>query len=159
MFRWYGNSLRQNSRAVRLGPGRLGLFTYYVLWDQRVSMWTSLLGLTGATAASLKYGAHVFAAYALWVGLSRLWMTLMLTFANGHHVSPRFPLLLYYNQIVGSLIKIYAFYHMDQQSWTRQKTTLLRDLDAYQLWFNRWSSRAMTFTSGSLFAAFVLRLV
>ncbi len=72
MFRWYGNSLRQNSRAVRLGPGRLGLFTTYVLWDQRVSMWTSLLGLTGATAASLKYGAHVFAAYALWVGLSRL---------------------------------------------------------------------------------------
>jgi glycosyltransferase Alg8 len=159
MFRWYGNSLRQNSRAVRLGPGRLGLFTYYVLWDQRVSMWTSLLGLTGATVASLRYGAHVFAAYALWVGLSRLWMTLMLTFATGHHVSPRFPLLLYYNQIVGSLIKIHAFYHLDQQSWTRQKTTLQRDLDPWQLWFNRWSSRAMTFSAGSVFAAFVLRLV
>lgn len=159
MFRWYGNSLRQNSRAVRLGPGRLGLFTCYVLWDQRVSMWTSLLGLAGALAASLKYGGHVLAAYALWVGLSRLWMTLMLAFSSGHHVSPRHPLLLYYNQIVGSLIKIHAFYHMDQQSWTRQKTTLLRDLDAWQLWFNRWSSRSMTFSAGSLFAAFVLRLV
>ena len=159
MFRWYGNSLRQNSRAVSLGPGRLGLFTYYVLWDQRVSMWTSLLGLTGALAASLKYGGHVLAAYALWVGVSRLWMTLMLTFASGHRVSPRFPLLLYYNQIVGSLIKIYAFHHLDQQSWTRQKTVLHRDLDTFQLWFNRWSSRAMTFTACSVFAAFVLNLV
>jgi glycosyltransferase Alg8 len=159
MFRWYGNSLRQNSRAVSLGPGRLGAFTYYVLWDQRVSMWTSLLGLTGALAGSLKYGGHVLAAYALWVGVSRLWMTLMLTFANGHHVSPRFPLLLYYNQIVGSLIKIYAFHHLDQQSWTRQKTVLHRDLDDFQLWFNRWSSRGMTFTACSAFAAFVLNLV
>ena len=159
MFRWYGNSLRQNSRAVSLGPGRLGAFTWYVLWDQRVSMWTSLLGLTGALAASLKYGGHVLAAYALWVGVSRLWMTLMLTFASGHRVSPRFPLLLYYNQIVGSLIKIYAFHHLDQQSWTRQKTVLRRDLDAFQLWFNRWSSRAMTFTACSVFSAFVLNLV
>lgn len=159
MFRWYGNSLRQNSRAVRLGPGRLGAFTYYVLWDQRVSMWTSLLGLAAASVASLKYGGGVLAAYALWVGLSRLWMTLMLTFATGHRVDPRYPLLLYYNQIVGSLIKIYAFHHMDQQSWTRQKTVLQRDLTGYQAWFNRWSSRAMTFSAGSLFAAFVLKLV
>jgi glycosyltransferase Alg8 len=159
MFRWYGNSLRQNSRAVGLGPARLGGFTYYVLWDQRVSMWTSLLGITAASIASLKYGGHILAVYALWIGLSRLWMTLMLTFATGHHVSPRFPLLLYYNQIVGSLIKIYAFFHMDQQSWTRQKTVLDRGLGNYQLWFNRWSSRAMTFTAGSLFAAFILQLV
>lgn len=159
MFRWYGNSLRQNSRAVHLGVRRLGLFTTYVLWDQRVSMWTSLLGLTAAAIAALKYGGHVLLAYALWVSLSRLWMTAMLTFATGHRVSPTYPLLLYYNQIVGSLTKIYAFYHMDQQSWTRQKTVLHRDIDAFQLWFNTWSSRAMTFTSGSLFAALVLNLV
>jgi mannuronan synthase len=159
MFRWYGNSLRQNSRAVRLGVRRLGGFTTYVLWDQRVSMWTSLLGLTAATVATLKYGGHVLLTYALWVALSRLWMTLMLTFATGHRVSPLYPLLLYYNQIVGSLTKIYAFFHMDQQSWTRQKTVLHRDIDAFQLWFNTWSSRAMTFTAGSLFAAFILKLV
>ena len=101
----------------------------------------------------------LFRSYLLWVGLTRLWMTLMLTFSSGHRVSPAYPLLLYYNQIVGSLIKIYAFFHMDQQSWTRQKTVLQRDLTAWQLRFNRWSSRAMVFSSGSLFAAFVLHLV
>src|SRR5690606_2821668 len=42
MFRWYGNNLRQNSRALGLGMRRLGAFTSVVLLDQRVSMWTSL---------------------------------------------------------------------------------------------------------------------
>ena len=142
-----------------LGPARLGVFTYYVLLDQRVSMWTSLLGLTAATIAGFKYGPAAFAAYLLWVGLSRLWMTLLLTFSTGHRVSPLWPLLLYYNQIVGSVTKIYAFFHMDQQSWTRQKTVLDRHLDPAQLWFNRWSSAAMTFSAASIFAALILRLV
>jgi glycosyltransferase Alg8 len=159
MFRWYGNSLRQNSRAVGLGPRRLGPFCFYVLLDQRVSMWTSLLGLSAAIIALFKYGFAAFGAYLLWIGLSRLWMTLLLTFSSGHRVHPSWPMLLYYNQIVGSTIKIHAFYHMDQQSWTRQKTVLARDLGAWQQRFNRWSSRAMTFTAASIFAALILRLV
>src|SRR3546814_18414753 len=53
MFRWYGNSLRQNGRALGLGPSRLGWFTYYVLLDQRILMWTGLLGLALAIAASI----------------------------------------------------------------------------------------------------------
>lgn len=158
MFRWYGNSLRQNYRAVKLGPGTLGWFTYYVLWDQRVTMWTSLFGLTAATIASFKYGAAALLAYTVWVGVSRLFMTLVLV-ASGHRVGPLFPILLYYNQIVGALIKIYVFFHLDQQSWTRQKTTLQRDLDGFQRWFNRWSSEAMTFSAASLFLALVFHLV
>jgi glycosyltransferase Alg8 len=158
MFRWYGNSLRQNYRAVKLGPGTLGWFTYYVLWDQRVTMWTSLFGLTAATIATFKYGALAMLAYVVWVGVSRLYMTLILV-ASGHRVGPLFPVLLYYNQIVGALIKIYVFFHLDQQSWTRQKTTLQRDLDGYSRWFNRWSSEAMTFSAASIFLAIVFHLV
>src|SRR3546814_11579025 len=54
MFRWYGNSLRQHGRALGLGPSRLGWFTYYVLLDQRILMWTGLLGLALAIAASIR---------------------------------------------------------------------------------------------------------
>ena len=54
MYRWYGNNLRQNSRALKLGARRLGWFTMLVLFDQRVSMWTSLLGLVVAILASLR---------------------------------------------------------------------------------------------------------
>lgn len=158
MFRWYGNSLRQNHRAVKLGPGTLGGFTYYVLWDQRVSMWTSLLGLTAAIIASFKYGGLALLMYAVWVGLSRLYLTALLL-ASGHRVGPLFPVLLYYNQILGALIKIYVFFHLDQQSWTRQKTTLTRNLDGFQRWFNPWSSEVMTASAASLFLVFVFHLV
>ena len=157
MFRWYGNSLRQNSRATGLGPQRLGWFTYYVLWDQRISMWTCLLGLSVAIVASLKFGEGVLLAYLLWIGISRTFLTLLLPF-SGHRVGPAFPMILYYNQIVGSLMKIYVFFRLDQQSWTRQNTALARELTPYQHWFNRWSSRAMTFTAASVFLAVVIRL-
>jgi len=158
MFRWYGNSLRQNSHALRLGPRRLGWFTYYVLFDQRILMWTGLLGLALAIAASIQYSAVYLVAFLLWVGLTRLVMSLVLM-ASGHRVGPMFPLLLYYNQVVGSLTKISVFFNLDRQSWTRQKTVLDRDLDAFQRAFNRWSSLAMIFSATSMFVAAVLCLM
>ncbi|MFP5306161.1 MAG: glycosyltransferase family 2 protein [Gammaproteobacteria bacterium] len=158
MFRWYGNSLRQNSRATRLGIGRLGAFTMYVLWDQRISMWTSLLGLSVAIVSSAVYGIELFVAYLLWIGTSRLALTLLLA-GTGHRIGPTYPLLLYYNQIVGSLMKINVMFHLDRQSWTRQKTALNRDLSPLQAAFNRWSSDVMLASSVSLFLALVVTLV
>jgi len=155
MHRWYGNSLRQNSRALGLGPRRLGWFTYYVLFDQRILMWTGLLGLALAIAASVQFSIMYLLAFLLWVGITRLVMSFILI-ASGHRVGPLFPLLLYYNQVVGSLTKISVFFNLDRQSWTRQKTTLDRDLDPFQRQFNRLSSLAVMFSAASVFAAIVL---
>uniref|UniRef100_A0A1I7YF33 Glycosyltransferase family 2 protein n=1 Tax=Steinernema glaseri TaxID=37863 RepID=A0A1I7YF33_9BILA len=115
MYRWYGNNLRQNSRALGLGVRRLGLFTSVVLFDQRVSMWTSLLGLTVALIASLKFGPAFLLVYLLWIGITRLILTLMLM-CSGHAIGPAYPLILYYNQIVGAIMKIYVFFRLDKQS-------------------------------------------
>src|SRR5690606_26680223 len=105
MFRWYGNSLRQNFRATALlGRARLGLFTLYVLLDQRVSMWTCLMGLTASVVAGLVFGIQYLLVYLFWVLLSRSLVTVLFVFA-GHPVSPMYPFVLYYNQIVGSLMK------------------------------------------------------
>lgn len=158
MFRWYGNSLRQNSRAMHLGWRRLGAFTTYVLLDQRISMWTSLLGLSVAVWGSVLHGPALLMAYGLWIGVSRLLLTMLLRF-SGHPVGAAFPPLLYYNQIVGSLTKIKVSFHLDQQSWTRQDTRLVRDLDPWQARFNRWSSPALTAASASVFAALVVSLL
>ncbi|MGH8353601.1 MAG: mannuronan synthase [Pseudomonas sp.] len=158
MFRWYGNNLRQNTRALRLGVKRLGWFTSLVLFDQRLSMWTCLLGLAVASIASLKYSIGFLLAYLLWIGLTRLALTLLLA-CSGHRIGPAYPLILYYNQIVGALVKIYVFFRLDQQSWTRQDTKLNRDLASFQRWFNTWSSRAMTFSAASVFIATLLVLV
>ncbi|MBM7060038.1 mannuronan synthase [Pseudomonas sp. UL073] len=158
MFRWYGNNLRQNSRALALGPRRLGWFTSVVLMDQRISMWTCLLGLTVALIASIKYSIAYLLIYLLWIGTTRLALTLLLT-VTGHHIGPAYPLILYYNQIVGAMVKVYVFFRLDQQSWTRQPTKLTRDLASFQRWFNTWSSRSMTFSAASVFIATLLLVV
>ncbi|MDX1368143.1 glycosyltransferase family 2 protein [Pseudomonas sp.] len=158
MFRWYGNNLRQNSRALHLGPRRLGWFTSLVLFDQRVSMWTSLLGPLVAIIASIKYSIVFLLIYLLWIGFTRLLLSLLLL-ASGHHVGPAYPLILYYNQVVGAMVKIYVFFRLDRQSWTRQPTKLDRGLQRFQLWFNSWSSRAMTFSAVSVFLAVLVSVV
>jgi glycosyltransferase Alg8 len=61
--------------------------------------------------------------------------------------------------LVGAMVKIYVFFRLDQQSWTRQKTKLDRGLASYQRWFNTWSSRTMTFSAGSVFCALLMWIV
>ncbi|MGS7457491.1 hypothetical protein ACT3J6_23465, partial [Mycobacterium tuberculosis] len=72
---------------------------------------------------------------------------------------PAFPLLLYYNQVLGSLVKIRASFYLDQQSWTRQKTQLKRGYDRFQTRFNRHSSTVFSLAAWCLFAAFVMAVV
>ncbi|MNO76849.1 hypothetical protein D3C76_679350 [compost metagenome] len=88
--------------------------------------------------------------YLFWVLLSRSIVTVLFLFA-GHPVSPVYPFVLYYNQIVGSVMKIYALFHMDQQRWTRQKTTLSNGSVDFDAALNRWSSKAMLFSSIAIF--------
>lgn len=57
--------------------------------------------------------------YFYWALLSRLILTITLLSVR-QTVDWRYPLLLYYNQIVGSLIKTYIFFRMNRQKWTRQ---------------------------------------
>lgn len=149
MFRWYGNALRQNMRATSLGMKRLGAFTYYVMLDQRISMWTGLIGITTALIASLIYGPIMMMVYILWIGMTRFVVCLILA-TGGHPVRPNYPFLLYYNQLAGSLVKAWVVFRLDRQSWTRQQTRL-PDQSNLRVWFNRWSANAMTFSAFSIF--------
>ena len=123
MMRWFGNMLRTNSRALALGPGRIGWFTWWGVLDQRISMWTSLTGVTGSILVALTGRPMFLIAYIYWVALSRLLQTLSLLTAR-KRVQWTYPFLLYYNQIWGSVIKTYMIFHLDRQKWTRQNTTL-----------------------------------
>lgn len=159
MYRWYGNSLRQNFRAIKqLGLGRLGLFTTYVLYDQRISMWTCLLGLTASLVAGMLVSIQFLFVYLLWVAISRTIVALLFVFA-GHRVDPVYPLTLYYNQIVGSVMKIYSMFHLDQMSWTRQKTTLNRSTVSFDARLNKLTSKAMLVSSSAIFAGAVALLI
>ncbi len=120
MLRWYGNMARNNGRAIRLGPGRIGWFTWICLVDQRISPWTSLVGLT-TMAFSCSFGTiNPFFYYVAWVLLTRLLVS-MIYLATTGRFHPLFPLILYFHQIAGAWIKIYMFFHPDRQGWSRQK--------------------------------------
>jgi mannuronan synthase len=122
MVRWFGNMLRTNSRALALGPRKIGLFTWWSILDQRMSMWTSLVGFFVALLAGIFISGYALLLYALWILTTRYILTLSLL-ASRQRVSVFYPFLLYFNQIFGSLIKVHVTFRLDRQKWTRQKTT------------------------------------
>lgn len=119
MTRWFGNMVRSNGRALRLGPHRCGPFLWVCLLDQRISMWTTLLGPTFASLATMLHSSVYFTIYAFWVMATRGLYCLFL-YLTGGRLHPLFPFLLYYTQIVGALVKVYVTFHPYRQRWTRQ---------------------------------------
>lgn len=119
MRRWYGNMLRSNGRAIALGPRRVGAFTWWCLIDQRLSVWTSLLGPTVTLCWAALVSAWALPAYVLWVLATRLAHAALLGAVRGG-LSWRTPLLIYYAQIMGALVKVHVSFRLDRQRWTRQ---------------------------------------
>jgi len=132
MMRWFGNMLRTNQRALKLSRQRLGTFVWWCLIDQRLSMWTSLFGLSAALLGSTLYSSNILLVYIFWILLTRFIQTLMLLSAR-EQISALYPFLLYFNQIYGSLVKIYMLSHLNRQKWTRQKTSLRLGHSALQM--------------------------
>ncbi len=141
MQRWFGNQYRTNERALQVPRKVLGWYAWYTLWDQRFTMWTSPYGLFIAFFGSLHWGAYIFAAYLWWVMLSRLLMIFGYR-TSRKDILPSWPFFLYYNQIVGSFVKIYIWQHLYKQSWTRQKTKLSA-ANRFIAWYQRFSSNTM----------------
>ncbi len=154
MFRWFGNMLRTNGRALALGPHRIGLFTWWCVLDQRISMWTSLAGPVFALMLVIKHSIVFLPIYFAWIGFTRWIMTLMLLSVRPV-LSWYYPFLLYYNQIWGSAIKTYVFFRLDKQSWTRQKTKLQRGMSNTQQRFVNFTSNYMYAIAITVFVALV----
>jgi mannuronan synthase len=154
MRRWYGNMLRNNGRAVRLGPRPMGLFTWWCLVDQRLSIWTALTGPSIALLLSVAQQWSLALGYIAWIMLVRLAATALLGAYRGRF-SPLWPILLYYNQVVGALVKTYVASRLDQQSWVRQNITAAAPADLRQA---RRQQRISTLIHGAKLAAFGLLL-
>ena len=148
MRRWFGNMLRTNTRAIMLGPRPMGLFTWWCVVDQRLSMWTTLIGPVGVVLAMFLLTPFALIYYVAWVGFTRYVLTLSLLTAR-RSVSASYPFLLYYNQVVGSIVKTVILFRLDRQKWTRQKTEQTRDLSPL---------RARVMTASSVYM-YVLSLV
>jgi glycosyltransferase Alg8 len=155
MFRWFGNMLRTNGRAMALGPMRIGFFTWWCIVDQRISMWTSLAGPVFAAMLVIKHSVVFFPIYVAWIGITRWVMTVMLM-TSRPVLSWYYPFLIYYNQVWGSVIKTYVFFRLDKQSWTRQKTKLMRaGMTPFQQKFVNMTSNYLYVVAMTVFVALV----
>ena len=128
MRRWFGNMLRTNGRALALGPQKIGLFAWWSILDQRVSMWTTLTAPVGIVLFSLFVDPLIAVAYVAWVMATRYaYCWLLATFGGPFPIT--YPFLLYFGQLFGAAIKTSVMFRLDRQRWTRQSTTVLRVKD------------------------------
>lgn len=122
MVRWFGNMLRTNSRALALGPRRIGLFTWWSILDQKLGIWTTLAGPISVLLAAVFVEPLVIPAYLAWVMATRYVFCWVLATVRGRAFPINWPLLLYFGQIVGAAVKSYVLFRLDLQRWTRQST-------------------------------------
>jgi mannuronan synthase len=120
MVRWFGNMMRNNDRARRLGPRRIGFFTWWSIIDQRVSMWTTLVGPTSIAIAAVFVTPLAIPLYVAWVMMTRYVMCAMIAMFRGTWFPVTHPFILYFGQIAGSVVKTYVWFRLDKQKWTRQ---------------------------------------
>jgi glycosyltransferase Alg8 len=113
-------------------------------------MWTGLYGLLAAILGELKWGGGVFFAYLWWILFSRFIMVLFYGSWRGYYYVS-WVFLLYFNQIYGSLIKIYMISHLYRQKWTRQKTVLAGEETQWDRMYVVLSSKIALFVQALLF--------
>ena len=112
--------LRNNWRAIKLGPRRIGsFFIWWAIVDQRISMWTTLVGPVGITLLSLFISPFYWAFYAVWVIWVRTIQILVLDLFSKLNPYIIHLILLLYNQWVGAIIKIYASANLAKQRWAK----------------------------------------
>jgi glycosyltransferase Alg8 len=121
-YRWFGNTMRNNPRALGLGPWRTGWFIWFVLLDQRVSMWTSLVGISGAVVLAITKSLLYLPLYVAWAVLVRC-VQMFVIVLHGHRVTLRTIPIMLWTQWVGALVKIKAWHHLADQNWSKGKST------------------------------------
>lgn len=158
MVRWFGNMLRNNSRALALGPARMGFFTWWTILDQRLSMWTSLTGPIFAILGAIFYTPQMLLLYLVWILVSRYAITLMLLSVRPR-VSIAYPFLMFFNQVYGSAMKTFIFFRLDKQRWTRQRTMLAQGGWSLGAAVRSWSSVYMHVVAVAAFVVAIALLM
>jgi glycosyltransferase Alg8 len=140
MARWFGNMLRNSLRAIWLGPRPTGLYTWWSLVDQRISIWTTLVGPASALLLGIFKSPWYLVFYLVVATATRCVYLAFLAF-EGHRVVLRDIPLLFFTQWVGSAVKINVLANLARQSWgartggesaARGEPQMIRFLERFQ---------------------------
>ena len=117
--RWSGNMLRNGTRALLLGPRKIGFFIWWCVMDQRLAMWTMLVSPIVAISATLLNDPSYILGYLIWVLVSRMALSLFL-FRYSSTVHIEWPFILYFNQLLNAGVKVYCLARLSKQRWTNR---------------------------------------
>jgi glycosyltransferase Alg8 len=116
--RWSGNMLRNGARAIALGPRTVGPFIWWCLIDQRIAIWTTLVSPVLAF-----YGSMIVPSYALsailWILATRMILSIFL-FRYARSFDATWPILLYVNQVVNAVVKVFMSFRLARQNWANR---------------------------------------
>jgi glycosyltransferase Alg8 len=119
LLRWSGNMLRNGTRAIHLGPRRIGWFIWWCIVDQRLAMWTMLISPIFAIVATLAKGWMFLYAYLIWITVSRLMLSMFLFYYAGR-IELAFTWMLYVNQVSNAIVKVYVMFRLPMQRWANR---------------------------------------
>jgi len=117
-FRWNGNTLRNNSRALALGAKTTGLYIWFVILDQKLNMWTSLVGIVSAVVLGIFKSFYYLLFFIVWMLFVRVFQLFVIAL-GGHPVSLYSLPIMLYSQWMGALIKIEAYHDLANQKWSK----------------------------------------
>jgi glycosyltransferase Alg8 len=117
-FRWNGNTLRNNSRALSLGTGVTGIYIWFVILDQRLNMWTSLVGIVSALVLGIFKSIYYLLFFIVWILFIRVFQLFVISL-GGHPVSIYTLPIMLFIQWVGALVKIDAYHDLANQKWSK----------------------------------------
>lgn len=120
MVRWFGNMVRTNGRALKLSPRKIGFFTWWSILDQRLSMWTTLVGPISVIIAAIVVSPVAIPIYIAWVLVTRYIFCVIIALFNRKWFPITHPPLLYFSQVFGAAVKTFVLCRLDKQRWTRQ---------------------------------------
>ncbi len=156
-FRWNGNTLRNNTRALKLGMKTTGVFIWFAILDQKITMWSSLVGIVSAVLMGIFKSVYYFLFFIVWILFVRVFQLFILAL-GGHPVSVYTLPIMLYTQWLGALIKIKAYYDLSNQQWAKGNEVQKNDKDRIKLNLP-FSNTVPKMLKYSSFGAFVLALL
>jgi len=137
-YRWYGNRVRNLNCVLALGPKRIkSFFIWWAILDQRIAMWTSLVGIISTAILGVTQAYFYFLFYVVWVLYVRIFQISVIAY-NGHPVSMRSIPLILYAQWWGSFVKIKALFYLPDQkcsSVAKEKHKLFDNIPDFLMGF------------------------
>jgi len=116
--RWSGNMLRNGARAIALGPRKVGPFIWWCIVDQRIAIWTMLVGPAITIYAGI-FAPTLLVSLIVWVVLSRIVLSLWL-FRYGREADMTWPFILYINQVLNAFVKVTLLFRLNRQVWANR---------------------------------------